>query len=333
MKSKNLFLGIIILFVGIIALLASLQVIHFSWCIAKTLWPMVLVIIGISVLPIKDYMKVILLVLTLGASCLIYYLKIQHPERYRQSSCFFHNRRRDRHKEDCTDYFDSLNEGHKKNALGSIVYESDSSQQFSSPYEAVRNAHLDLEMGAGTLVLNDPCAELILANTRSNFARYTFRKITTPDDSLSKIAIQQSSTSHPIKGKMRNTVDIRLCEKPIWDFDIEAGASSLDLDFSPYKTDKVTIHASVCDMNIKMGGDLIDDSVLDIESGVSNIDIRIPEKIGCKIEIESALSNKDFIGFEKTDRHHWKTSNFDEAEKHFVIKLSCGVSNVSISRY
>ena len=50
MKSRNLFLGIIILFVGVIALLAALNVIDFSWIVAGKLWPMLLIIMGIAII-------------------------------------------------------------------------------------------------------------------------------------------------------------------------------------------------------------------------------------------------------------------------------------------
>ena len=51
MKSRNLFLGILILFIGVVALLASLDVIGFSWIIAWRLWPMLFIIAGIAILP------------------------------------------------------------------------------------------------------------------------------------------------------------------------------------------------------------------------------------------------------------------------------------------
>lgn len=336
MKSRNLYFGIIILFIGVIALLSSLHVINFNWHSARTLWPIILVVVGISMLPLKDYLKGILLVLTLGAACLIYHFESQHPERYPHSAYSFFNRQWDCD-DDKTDYYDSesyYDDTDDEDAKGaSVAYEGDTVQQFSSAYEAVHNAHLDIEIGAGKLELKSPCAELILAETRSDFARYTFRNITIPDESLSKVSIKQKSSHHSLKGKINNKVDVKLCDTPIWDFDIETGASTLNLDFSPYKTGNIEIDAGVCDIDIKMGDKLADNSVLDIESGVSDITIKVPENIGCTIDVESALTNKNFIGFEKKNRHKWQTSNYDNAEKHLTIKLSCGVSNIDISRF
>ena len=72
MKNKNLLLGIILLFVGVVALLASLDVIEFRWSIVWQLWPILLIIFGIMVLPVKDWLKVIMLLASLAGGILLY---------------------------------------------------------------------------------------------------------------------------------------------------------------------------------------------------------------------------------------------------------------------
>ena len=72
MKSRNLFLGIIILAVGVVSLLASINVINFSWRVAWRLWPMLLIYIGIITLPFKDWLKALLLVVALAFNIWLY---------------------------------------------------------------------------------------------------------------------------------------------------------------------------------------------------------------------------------------------------------------------
>lgn len=72
MKSRNLFLGIIILFVGVISLLVALDVIDFSWTVAWRLWPMLFIFVGVAILPVKEWLKAILLLATLAAGILLY---------------------------------------------------------------------------------------------------------------------------------------------------------------------------------------------------------------------------------------------------------------------
>ena len=72
MKSRNLFLGIIILFIGVIAFLVALNVIDFSWVVAGRLWPMLFIIMGIAILPVKEWLRAILLLAALALCVFLY---------------------------------------------------------------------------------------------------------------------------------------------------------------------------------------------------------------------------------------------------------------------
>lgn len=85
MKSRNLFLGIIILFIGIVSLLVSLGLIDFSWRIAWKLWPMFIIFIGISILPVKDWLKALLMITALALSVWIYRVE-DHKSKEKLSS-------------------------------------------------------------------------------------------------------------------------------------------------------------------------------------------------------------------------------------------------------
>ena len=72
MKSRNLFLWIIILFIGVVALMASMGTIEFSWRVAWKLWPMLLVFVGIALLPLKEWMKALLLLIAIAIGVWLY---------------------------------------------------------------------------------------------------------------------------------------------------------------------------------------------------------------------------------------------------------------------
>ena len=72
MKSRNLFLGLLFVAIGVVALLGSLDIIDFSWRIAWKLWPMVLIFVGIAVLPLRDWLKALLLLVALAVAVLLY---------------------------------------------------------------------------------------------------------------------------------------------------------------------------------------------------------------------------------------------------------------------
>ena len=80
MKNRNLFVGVVLVCVGIISLLATLDVFEFRWSIVWRLWPMILVIIGIMVLPIKDWLKTVFLLLALAVSVFLYRYELNNRQ-------------------------------------------------------------------------------------------------------------------------------------------------------------------------------------------------------------------------------------------------------------
>ncbi len=68
MKFRNIFWGIILILLGVLFTLDNLHVIDFDWYNLWRLWPVVLVLWGVSILPVKDFIKIILVLVVLGAS-------------------------------------------------------------------------------------------------------------------------------------------------------------------------------------------------------------------------------------------------------------------------
>lgn len=78
MKSRNLFAGILILFTGVVALLAVMGRFEFHWATLWRLWPMFLIIMGIALLPFRDYIKALILLAALAVGCWLYHVEDRH---------------------------------------------------------------------------------------------------------------------------------------------------------------------------------------------------------------------------------------------------------------
>ena len=166
MKSKNLFIGVLLLFTGVIALLATLHVFEFHWSILWSLWPMILIICGIAMLPLNEYLKSGILLAALALGCLLYYGESQH---YQENGIRrFFNRHIPSWTWNSDDDDDEDDWDHdNRNDMGD--------QHFSEPFHEVAKASIDIDFGAGDLKLCAPCAELAKADIESNFVKYSFR--------------------------------------------------------------------------------------------------------------------------------------------------------------
>ena len=315
MNSKNLFIGILILFAGVIALLAVLGVFSFHWSIVWSLWPLMLIIFGISLLPFNDYTKAGLLLVVLAAGCVLYHFEAKDyrgnvfTRLYRNVQSWNINKDDDEEDDDAEEF-----------AID---------QHFSEPFSDVETASIDIDFGAGDLNLKEPSAELAKVDISSNFVKYSFR--TEKGDETTAIYLSGKGHTKHVGKKTENDIDIALCALPVWKFSLDMGAADANLDFSPYKVSDIEINGGACDLDLKLG-DQCDAKVV-IKTGASDIDIKVPMDADCQINIESAITGKDFEGFEKIERGLWQTPNFGQGNHQIIIELSCAVSDISVKRY
>lgn len=325
MKSRNLFIGILVLFTGIVALLSSLGVIEFHWSILWKLWPMFLIVIGIALLPLNDYIKAGILLAALGVGCLLYHAESKRYEGNAVTRFF------NRHFTQWNwDDDDDKDDDDATQAATDYGFQRD--QHFSEPFREVERASMDIEFGAGELTLAPPCAELTKIDINSTFVQYSFRSEGDNSDASFHLT-GKGTTKHIHKTKDNtNEIEIALCAHPVWNVSIDMGAADAELDFSPYQVSELEINGGACDLDLKLGDSGFDTKV-EINTGASDIDISVPSGLDCEVRIESAITGKDFKGFEKVERGLWRTPGFGQGSHQMVIEINCAVSDVSIEQY
>jgi hypothetical protein len=321
MKSRNLFVGILILFAGVVALLSTLHVFDFHWSVAWTLWPMILIICGIAMLPLNEYVKSAILVVALGMGCLLYHVE----NRGYQGNPV--TRFINRHVSNWDWDDDTDDEDYTASKTDADIADE---QHFSEPYQEVAKASIDIDFGAGDLTVKAPCAELVKADIESNFVNYSFRSEKGDDNTA--IYLTGKGHSKKIGKDNMNDLDLALCAQPVWDFSLDMGAANAELDLTPYKMGNIKINGGACDLDLKLGDNGCDTKVT-INTGASDIDIKVPSTMDCQVNLESAIIGKDFIGFEKIERGVWRTPGFGQNEHKIIIDLSCAVSDLSVVRY
>lgn len=330
MKNRNLLSGVLLVAIGVVALLSTLDVINIVWRVVWRFWPLLLIIGGIAALPINEYVKTILVLVSITAGVFLYQNEVE-KRGYRDAEVSYNYSRNH-------DAEDEYEDAEDEEATDTDTTQSRSSSQngkfsqvFSEAYDSnIKTATLSVDFGAGELELKKPCKQLAYAKNESDFMEYKFQ-VEAMDDNA-KVIIEGLTDNITIDNKDRNTLDIALSNKPIWNFDIEMGAADFDFDFSPYKVNKIDISSGVCDMDIKLGSQS-DSTYLMINSGVSDIEIDIPKTAGCRIINDSAIVGKDFKGFEKIDKGEYQTENLSSAAQQITIELNCAMSSITINRY
>lgn len=308
MKFRNIFWGVVLIFVGVLFILQNLHIIHFDWINLWRLWPVILVLWGVSILPANTWIKLILTLLILGASIFFMMDQTSPWDAYKYESD--------------VEWWD---DGERDNKTAVDQY-------FDVPFEdSVSFATLTMDAAAGSFYLNETSDYLLEFDKRGSWTNYSY--IVKTIDERTELSIMPEDDHITInRKKNNNSVSLSLNTFPVWTINMDVGASSMNFDLTPYKLEKLDVDGGAASFKFKLG-DAYEETHVSIDAGASSIKLMIPETSGCDLEISTVLSGRDINGFKKIEHGHYQTENFNEAAKKIYITVDAAVSSYSITRY
>lgn len=309
MKHQNVFWGIFLIALGSIFLLDRLDFFNFEWRILWRLWPVLIMLWGVSILPIKGFFK-LLLAVAVGVLGVALYAH-QAKENPRVNKVYQYD-------------FDDEDEQIRED--DSLVEQS-FSYQYSSDIE---KATLKLEAAAGVFKLENTTDMLIEAEKRSSKTVYNFR--VEEMDREANVIIEQKDSHIILSNNNHNRFNIKLNSNPIWDFDMDIGAAELNFDLSGFKVGHIKIDGGASAIDLRLGAHPIE-TTINVDAGASAFKLYVPESAACRIEGSTFLSSKAFEGFGKLENGNYETSNFGAADQQVLIKIDAAVSSLTVIRY
>ena len=106
----------------------------------------------------------------------------------------------------------------------------------------------------------------------------------------------------------------------------------LDFDFSDYRVEKLNVDSGLASLKLRLGSKA-PNSEIEVQSGLAEIKIEVPENVGCEIKTSGALNGTTFPGFEQINSKQWRSIGYDKATNKMNIRLQGGLSDLSVSRY
>jgi hypothetical protein len=308
MSYRKIFWGLLLVLIGILFILKNTGVLFFSWQSMWHLWPVILILWGISIIPVKDWIK---LVLSLVTVVVTFFAVQQYGPKDNHKWDFEWNDKNDRNNND----EDKV-----------VTYNNVMSEDYDS---LTKYAELKLNIGVGNFTIKDTTNMLIEVKHDNDNANYSMTA--KAEDSLTIIDLSLEKGEFN-DGNVRNNVNMKINPNPIWDLDLNVGAAEVDFDLSGFKTRNLKIQGGASDIDLKIGAALpLTD--LKIEAGAASITIRIPESAGCEIISNTFMASKDFKGFTKIANQKYQTSNFASSTNKIMINLQAGVARVDVVRY
>jgi len=306
MKAKNIIWGLVLVLIGVLFILKNLDVIYFSWYSIWKLWPMALVLIGVTILPIKDSIKVILTILILIAGA---FFLVSFPDHHNWSDRWS---------------FDNPAESADDKEPMDI-----DQRIFESFDTTISEVNLIFDAAAGNFRLEQTTDELFEFEREGNLGRYTYSIKDLGEKREVRIELDEGRI---VKGDLKNRVAMKLNPNPVWDIKVDVGAANIEMDLSAFKINRLDINGGASSINIRLGN-LQSESKIKINSGASSINIKVPEEFGCEVNTSTVLSSKDLQGFNKVSGGTYVTPDFSEKTKNIIIEVEAAVSSLNVERY
>lgn len=295
MRSGTLFWGFIFLFLGTLLLLQQLDVYHVDWLFIFKMWPALLILLGIFVLPIKDWIKLIAAAIVLVATVVLTPTQ-EAPERLREKVTTEDSR-----------YFNEEMSG------------------------SVDHAIFDLEAVAGRYEVSGDATELVEVVTEGRGSQFSFRRKDT--EGIPHLSLNVDADEVTLLDQDDQLgAQVALNPQPVWVLNIDAEASSTELDLAELKITELDIDVDAASTKIRLGANT-EQTEVTLKADAAEVRLEVPEVAGVKIITEGNLNSRKFHGFEQQEDRVWITENWQEAEQRIIIRANTNVSSLRVSRY
>lgn len=316
MENRNIFWGVLLVAIGGLFILDNMDLINFSFSALVGLWPLLLVVWGISILPMKPMYK------TVGGLLIAVFALVYAST---SDKTFWWQ-------DHIIDKFDKnvhMNYGNDDDEFD----EEETYYTFKFDEEEgsdITEAKLSMDVAAGKFRIDEATTEHIIDfGAYSNIGPYTSNMVMNGNTAEINIDLEDGVIKN---GTNRNKASIKLNPKIDWDLNLNIGAADFKADLRDFKVSKVDIDGGASAIRVKVG-DLQKETFIKIDAGAASIRIDIPQSAGCKVDSKSFLVDLELDNFQKNEEGDYVTSNYEESEQKITINIDAAISKLKVDRY
>ncbi|GHS86477.1 hypothetical protein FACS1894201_07350 [Bacteroidia bacterium] len=297
--------GFILLTLGILMLLRTTGVLHYSWSMIWRIFvPCILIMCGLGVLIKNRTLKMVSVVVMI----LIMIALLFVPNRYNNAYC--NTMTTSVHAYGYDDDDDVSIDNNNNRASIDLSRKGDV-------------ANFNMSIGAATLKMSKTTKDLM--EVYKNGDKFnTVKMDDLQGNQKSNLQIKSDNTE-------KVNLDVALNPDVQWRMTFDIGAAEATMDVSPFKVQELTLNVGAADTDITIG-ERTKKVKVEANVGAGAIKIRIPKASGCRAVIDTFLASKNLDGFSKTNGGY-ETSNYATANNTIIIQIDGAVSDVQILRY
>jgi len=285
--------GILLLFLGVVFLLQTLDVLPWGlWGSLWRFWPVLIIIIGLGIL-LRRYnvWLVSLLILAILGACL-----------------------------------GIATWQHGPSLPGGMVTSS-----YSEPLDDIKRAQVDIDFSAGSInigSLSPTSPNFVEADSEVRDSHKTIKVNFNQQDSEGQLYLRAANQRFWGEGGIR--WEVSFTRNIPLAINIRSAASNMNLDFSKLQVTelRLDVDAGNCRVTVPASADI---THAYIKADVANVEVTIPDKVAAKIQIDTALSASDIDESRFPQQgDYYMSQDFDSAENRIELEIDSDIGRVQV---
>lgn len=198
--------------------------------------------------------------------------------------------------------------------------------------KTAKEADVKIRLGAGDIkvapISEESSASLYEGKHSSNFFSLNQRVDNVGEEA--KVLLSSSPfIKRPFSSKGVNELNLKFSKKLSYKFEVESGASDIDLDLQNLNVTNLDLDAVASNIMVKLPDQVSTD--ISVKAGASSLKFYIPKDSAVRVSSKSAFSSNNFDDFGLIkNKKFWESKNWNDAKNKIMIDLDSGVSKIEL---
>ncbi len=194
---------------------------------------------------------------------------------------------------------------------------------------AAKTVELTIRMGAGALSVRGGSAQLMDGTYTSNVAELSRTDSLLGDIQQVMLRTKGKGNSPFWFGGAKNTLDLNLTNDLPVALSVDGGAMTMNLDLTTVRATKVNLDAGASTINLILG-DVLEASSVSVDAGASTVTVSLPRTLGARLDLDSAVSKKNLPEFVQKNDSTYESAHYTQTAKKVDLTFDVGASTVNV---
>lgn len=287
--------GVFFVILGVLWLLSNLNVFPVEMGALWRLWPMLVIVAGLSLIPISGTIgKVIYGSVSIGVVVLMLLVMT--------------------------------------GMVGAPVKSTGEKYSVSRSSGVVKRLAVSVDAGAGELHVGSSNSFALVSGAVSGGVR-SLKQYTSTSGDVQTVDLSLRRNWNWTFTNLKSDLTVNLNSRIPASLAIDAGAASINADLTKIELESLDIDSGASALELRFG-DKQKKAAVSIDTGVSSVKIHVPKTSGVELKIDSGLSSKDIPSdYTEVKKGVYQSPGFAEATKTIIIDVQMGVSSFALKAY